>query len=526
MKLLIFCRSDDYLQQHMELVHPPNNNFKVRTTALRRSAVTLTKTFNSVKSVGELQNDEFRSEIKNVVVTMLGKFPAYKVSLIVIGQFTNETVDPDGNFNNIYMKIPLRSTAHLVTRKTMLKKVCANMLNEVDGRVDEINHEGSGFTIASVIATDLEFTKVKSLTGGCGINFNINNIPNSKYLCNVKNNDNRCLLYAIASSLSYQKSKKFTPDRSHHIESPKRYDSDIAMWAKGNMSFPSTIGDIIKFVNNNKYLDIKINVLGYIQEELYPVKLNIGNGSTIINLIQVDMPNIENDAGNDHLKCLSDSHYMSISNISKFLKSRYGYVNKDNISAYAYKEHLWCLTCFSHFQSEDKLKLHSGYCKNKGCQVEQLPDENGDHYVRFKSLRKNFLAPINIFYDLEACLQPTDVRCGCGNLTCKCLNTEITQETAEHIPIVFAYIIVDVNGNLLKEKSCFTTTRNAAALLMRSLLNTEEYLREEIEKNVPMEKLTKDQNKKLYAETECFYCGDEMAEDDRVRDHDHYTGKI
>jgi hypothetical protein len=204
----------------------------------------------------------------------------------------------------------------------------------------------------------LEFTKVKSLTGGCGINFNINNIPNSKYLFNVKNNDNRCLLYAIAASLVHQKSKKFTPDCSHHIESPKRYNSGIAMWDVGKMSFPSAIGDIIKFVSNNKYLDIKINVLGYIQEELYPVKLNIGNGSTIINLIQVDMPNIEDDVGDDELKCLSDSHYMSISNISKFLKSRYGYVNKYNINAYTYKEHLWCLTCFSHFQSEDKLKLH------------------------------------------------------------------------------------------------------------------------------------------------------------------------
>jgi hypothetical protein len=510
----------------MESAHPPNHNFKVRTTALRRSAVTLTKTFDSIKSVGELQNDAFRSEIKNVISSMLGKFPAYKVSLIVIGQFTNKTVDPDGDFNDIYMKIPLRSTAHLVTRKTMLKKVCSSMLNEVDDRVDEINHEGSGFTIASVLATDLEFTKIKSLTGGgCGINFNIKNIPNSKYLFNVKNNDNRCLLYAIAASLAHQKSKKFTYDCSHNIDSPKRYNSGIAKWSVSKMSFPSNIGDIIKFVNNNKYLDIKINVLGYIQEELYPVKLNIGNGSTIINLVQVDMPNNENDT-DDEVKCLSDSHYMSISDISKFLKSRYGYVNKDNISAYSYKEHLWCLTCFSHFQSKDKLKLHSGYCKNKGCQVEQLPDENGDHYVRFKSLRKKFKSPINIFYDLEACIQPTDTRCGCGNLTCKCLNTEITQETAEHVPIVFAYIIVDVNGNLLKEKSCFTTNRNAATLLMRSLLNTEEYLRELIEKNEPMERLTKAKNDELYAETECFYCGDEMAEDDRVRDHDHYTGKI
>jgi hypothetical protein len=92
--------------------------------------------------------------------------------------------------------------------------------------------------------------------------------------------------------------------------------------------------------------------------------------------------------------------------------------------------------------------------------------------------------------------------------------------------IVFAYIIVDVNGNLLKEKSCFTTTRNAAALLMRSLLNTEEYLRKQVEKNVTMETLTKVKKDELYAQTECFYCGDEMPEDDRVRDHDHYTGKI
>jgi hypothetical protein len=403
----------------METAHPPNNTFKVRTTALRRSAVTLTKTFDSVKSVGELQNDAFRSEIKNVVTTMLGKFPAYKVSMIVIGQFTNETVNPDSDFNDIYMKIPLRSTAHLVTRKTMLKKVCSKLLNEVEARVDEINHEGSGFTIASVLATDLEFTKITSLTGGCGINFNINSIPNSKYLFNVKNNDNRCLLYAIAVSLVHQKSKKFKSDCFHHIESPERYASGIAKWDVSKMSFPSTIADIVKFVSNNKYLDIKINVLSYIQEALYPVKLNIGNGSTIINLVQVDMPNNENDVGDDEVKCLSDSHYMSISNISKFLQSRYGYVNKDNISTYSYKERLWCLTCFSHFQSEDKLKLHKGFCKNKGCQAEQLPNENGDHYVRFKSLRKKFKSPINIFYDLEACLQPTDARCGCGNLTCK-----------------------------------------------------------------------------------------------------------
>jgi hypothetical protein len=510
------------LQQHMESVHPPNNDFKVRATALQRSAVTLTKTFADVKSVGDLQTDSFRSEIKNVIVTMLGKFPAYKVSLIVIGQFTNQTVDADGNFNDVYMKIPLRSTAHLVTRKTMLKKVCSDLLNEVDSRVDEMQHEGSGFTIAGVLATDLEFTKIKSLTGGCGENFNINGIANSKNLINVKNEDERCLLYAVAASLAWQKSSSFTPDCFYDgdIENPKRYDGGIAEWNVAEMCFPSSIGDIIKFVNLNKQLNIKINVLGYIQEELYPVKLNIGNGETVINLVQIDMPN------DDDVKCLSDSHYLAISNIGKFLKSRYGYVNKDNISAYAYKENLWCLSCFAHFQSEDKLKLHSGYCKNKGCQSEQLPDEDGDHYVRFKSRRKKFLAPINIFYDLEACLQPTDVRCGCGNLTCKCLNNETTQETAEHIPVVFAYIIVDVNGNLLKEKSCFTTTRNAAALMMRSILNTEAYLREQVEQNVPMETLTKDKKKKLYAETNCFYCGDEMAEDDRVRDHDHYTGKI
>ena len=55
------------------------------------------------------------------------------------------------------------------------------------------------------------------------------------------------------------------------------------------INFPATLSDIKRFLEQNKYLDISINILGYFNGNVYTMHLNVGKGSNSINLLALDV---------------------------------------------------------------------------------------------------------------------------------------------------------------------------------------------------------------------------------------------
>ena len=119
---------------------------------------------------------------------------------------------------------------------------------------------------------------------GSSKNVNLRKIKHSKHLLNVRNTDDFCVLYAIASGLFLN--DKTIRDRSDPTET--LYTNFIKSLNLQDVSFPGSLCDIKTLVNNNKSLDLTINIFSLIQNDVYSI-LQIGRGNVIINLLTIDL---------------------------------------------------------------------------------------------------------------------------------------------------------------------------------------------------------------------------------------------
>jgi len=73
-----------------------------------------------------------------------------------------------------------------------------------------------------------------------------------------------------------------------------------------------------KFVRQNQFLDIKINILcRELDGKILPFECGIGEGKQIINLLMVEKSEKISD------KWISEKHFLAIKNVNKYLSTTY-----------------------------------------------------------------------------------------------------------------------------------------------------------------------------------------------------------
>ena len=384
----------------------------------------------------------------------------------------------------------------LILEGTDENEIYDEMVEEILEEIDMARDaEGSGWRFEKVEKLVLHTTRWEPVNAGSYIELP-QELKNRKAIINMKNQDDKCFMWCVLRALN--------PKDNH----PERIDNDLknkvdTLNMEG-IQYPVSLRGIDRFEHLNP--EISITVLGYNEEEkVYPLKVSKYTGC-------------EHDIVLLLIKNGENSHYCLVKNISALLSSQ---INNNDHKRY------FCLNCFNSFKSPDSLDKHKEYCYNNECVKISMPPPNT--FLRFKNFRYSEKAPFAIYADFESLIKPMD---NCDPDP----NRSYTKKYQKHEPISFCYYIECFNNTLCKEIFNDETKRKQ----LKSYIKTKpedpdaidvfiKWLEDDVKflANITPKKMifTKEDEKQFNMASNCWICGEELGNDNKVRDHCHYTGR-
>ena len=344
-------------------------------------------------------------------------------------------------------------------------------------RIKEFIGNGSGWTVSQVKNIVMHSVIYRPTSGSSYIK-TPNQIARKQAIINVQNEDNLCFVWSILAALHPQK------DNAHRVSKYIHYQSELNI---KDLSFPLGIDQVKKFERLNSSISVNVFALDK-KSGVYPVYITSFKERKHVNLILLT----DDDK----------SHYAWIKDMSSLLSQ----------SGYNHAKH-YCNYCLHGFLKQSTLDRHVEDCSKIGAQKVVLPDED-DRWVQFKSIQKMLKVPFVIYADFES-------------YTCKIqgpLNVgQATHAYELHEPSGFAYYIVCADSNR-QYKPVVYRGQNVVEMFLKSLRKESDAICEIIKKAAPMRITTAEEFTFQTAER-CYLC-DELLGTDRVRDHDHLTGRF
>ena len=359
------------------------------------------------------------------------------------------------------------------------------------------NQEGTGAAVNKCIKLYLNIAKYEPLKGSSYMPLP-NKIANKKAVINVKNDDDRCIEWALKSALYPAKnnvSNKYTYTK---------YDLNL----EGIVDFPTPVSQISKV---EKHLDLAINVYGYTVSKKLE-KLNIfpyhisekPKEKERINLLLIS-EDVERVNDKNEKIIETKSHYCWIKNLNRLLFDQ----NKCKNKTY------FCDRCLYGFTKEDLLIKHKEDCYgiNKNSTRIQMPTEGKSH-IKFKNYQNQMPVPYVIYADFESIIKPKTEKAG--------LKSDIT---SEHEACGFGYQVVRYDGKT--ENPVIYRGKNTVKVFFN-------YLECELNKinNAfanPKPLILTEQNRIDHENaTHCWICEKEICEtknNPKVKEHCHFTGE-
>lgn len=502
---LIFKEFSD-LEEHHESNHRPSNYFEIKESAFQKTAICYRYIYdkNEFITLAMAQNGFIKKEIKKIIRHETAKKNTIKYSIIFIADMNMFDMK-----NQLISKatIPFRSQTFTSApiEKGRIKRNIKYALEEHANRIESFLNNGSNWVFNRPLAMDVEICNINAMLMGsnrfCSVN--LETIPNKKHLINVPSKKNQCLLYCIAEALfgSSIKNKK-------NISEYKKY---VKTFNTKNINFPTSIKDVKKFVAINKDLDIKINILYFSQNKIFPIESSIGSGKKIINLLIVSIE----DESVDNKACF---HFLLIKNLDKFLSKIY-----KNDKGNFYQQAFYCTNCLNKFYVKETRDKHYTSCILNKAQIEKVPDTTNNiiKFIKYENQFKNNLVG---YLDFESTLNKIEDVCEtCETLRCKCDSSYTRFENIQQ-PICFSFIIINKANKILYTKTF--SGENAGDVFLDDLLVQEKlWIKKYLQEKKPMNNLTNDQELNYTKSQTCYICLKEFTRDDhKVRDHDHLTG--
>ena len=232
------------------------------------------------------------------------------------------------------------------------------------------------------------------------------------------------------------------------------------------LEFPMKIKDIPKFENLN---NLNVNVFELTRTVLTPIHTNKNYLQSQIDLL------------------LFENHYCLITKLHCLL-------NKDSHMKWV------CRRCLTAFNSEDILSQHIDRCQKQ--QPTKITFSWKDQ-LKFEDYYMKVPVPIRVYADFECINQPQN-------------NPKVL---FKQIPIAVGFYVISPFGN--KYSSYFGTDCNEWFVEEMLLLEQEanEYFKTKLELQI-----TPEEEESFKLAEECWLCEEPFTED-KVRDHDHLTGK-
>ena len=348
-------------------------------------------------------------------------------------------------------------------------------VQEISKSFTEYQREGSNWTLDHVINLTLHVARYKPLRGSTYIPLPPA-LKNKKAIINVKNNDEKCFLWAILTALH---------PAEINSERVTQYEGYVDTLNMTGISYPVKMSDIVKFERLN---NISINVFGY-EGEIFPMHITQERHMKHVNLLLFSSHDI--------------SHFCWIKSLNRLL-----FDQKTHNT-----QHFFCDYCLHGFTKASLLEEHRPYCNIHGPQKIQLPSEK-DKWLSFsgRDMAKQQESPYVIYADFESY---TTKISSCSPDPSKSYTHKLTQ----HIPSGFAYKIVGLHGEPVVYRG-----PNVAETFVEYMTEVEEHLKEKLSTENAVSLVMTGSDEKAFKEAvSCHICG-EALNDDRVKDHCHTTG--
>ena len=341
-------------------------------------------------------------------------------------------------------------------------------------RFDDFNDRGSGWSLEKYRHLDLNIRQVNDLRGGCGVG--VRGMLAEKVLSrragliNIKNTDDRCLLYCIACK--YLCRNNWPWDKKSDPESYSEFVDLIHVKQNDeSIVFPISLNDIdiLEDINrkNNPEICFRVNVF---REDMLTGNVHIVRKSSYTDGVNVNVLYTEFEIDGVEMK-----HYILIFK-DTFLKKKY--VNPATMKV-STSNTIFCNRCFSHFRTENSLAMHSKLCNTGESVIRVFP--NKGETLSYSEHQYNYRRIYTGYADFESLLKKTNNIHSCedclksGNLVSeKDCNHSYTVELSNHEPISVCFIIVDRYGKLVHEY--VYTGHDCVVKLIRNMLNCEEKL--------------------------------------------------
>ena len=341
-------------------------------------------------------------------------------------------------------------------------------------RIEKFCSHGSGWTVEGVKSINIMITKLNA-GGGSFIKLP-KRIKGKKSLLNIKSDDQKCLLWCLLAAL--HKVEK----HSNLVNSYREFESELDMTG---VTYPVSLQQIKRIEMQN---GLAISVFAWDEEEgFHPIQTTEAEGTYIPLLL----------LANEH-----NQHYVLIRSLSGLLSKR----TKHNGFTF------YCQRCLHGFAKEENLKKHFELCKKFKVQRTELPR---DKYMEFKGYGKMIQLPLFVSADFECVLFKNEP--GDGN----------TKKTARHEPCAFALKVSSPYPEYDKPVKVYRG-KDAARVFILYLHELYQELKDIIEADEPMERVTPEMEAKLKQQKKCYLCDKYLPKkrSDRHLDHCHYTGKI
>ena len=373
--------------------------------------------------------------------------------------------------------------------ETFLKEAYA----QLDKHVDKFTNDGSGWILDNVLSLSVNFSKYTPLKGSSFIELP-DYLKTKKAIINVKNEDNKCLKWALLSAL--HPAKKDPQRVNKYMQFKELRFSGV--------DFPVPLSQMPKVERLN---NLAINVFGYSKQAgIHPLYLSKDHTRDPINLLMIT----EVKDGK------TISHYCWIRDFNRLCFNQ----NKHHGKTF------FCTRCISPHCSERTLSDHLIYCRGVDappCHA-VFPEVNLESMylpqTKFGHFKNMIKAPYVVYADTESIIRPT---------TTPTTNSNTTQ-TSEHVPCSYFYIVVRSDGEVTN-----MSTYCGEDCMDEFFSNLEceiEKIRNDLKNIRPLE-MTKEDRDRHRAADLCWVCDGPFEDYQpgdthclwKVKDHDHITGE-
>ena len=338
---------------------------------------------------------------------------------------------------------------------------------------------GSDWTFYKVINLELHTVSYRPLRGYTWIPLS-KELADKKAIINMKNKDNKCLLWCVL--------RKLNPKDDHAERVDKELMEKENTLNMERIEYPVSFKDINKFEKQNP--NISITVLGYDGKDIYSLR----NSKCVDREHNITLMLI----GKNEVK-----HYCLVKSISRLLSSQ---------TTKGKRKEYFCLRCLNPFWCQEALSRHQEYCGEYESVKIELPKEGT--MLKFKNYLHAEKVSFIIYADTEALNKPIQ--------SCEPdPKSSYTKKYQKHDPISFSYYIKCSDDNVYEPRLRSYTGVDAMEIFVK-------WIEEDVKEiaNIPKVNMifNKEEAERFNKETKCWICKEDLNAD-KVRDHCHFTGR-